>query len=175
VIVIGGSGDYFDVADTVIAMENYVPRDATSEAKLIASKYRAERKPEGGDSFGRISNRIPVAESMDPSRGRRDVKVTAKGVKTLLFGRNEIDLTSIEQLVDPSQIRSIGDAMVYAKSSYMDGRRTLREIIDLVVEDISEKGLDILSPFPEGNYALPRKFEITAAINRLRTIRMKTA
>ena len=100
--------------------------------------------------------------------------MTAKGVKTLLFGRSEIDLTAVEQLVTPSQIRSIGDAIVYAKSNYMNGGRTLGEIMDLVMEDIEEKGLDILSPFPVGDYALPRKFEVAAAMNRLRTIRMRT-
>jgi len=173
VIVIGGSGDYFDVADTVIVMEDYLPRDATEEAKLIARKYRAERRPEGGESFGGVSDRIPIAESIDPSKGKRDVKITAKGVKTLLFGRNEIDLTAVEQLVDPSQIRAIGDAIVYAKSNYMDGRRTLREIMDLVMGDIEREGLDILSPYPAGDYALPRRFEIAAAINRLRTVRMR--
>ncbi len=174
VIVIGGSGDYFDVADKVIVMEDYLPKDATTEARLIASKCRAERKSEGGGTFGRISSRIPIANSIDPSKGKRDVKVTAKGVKTLLFGRSEIDLTAVEQLVTPSQIRSIGDAIVYAKSSYMSGGHTLGEIMDLVMGDIEEKGLDILSPFPVGDYALPRKFEVAAAINRLRTVRMKT-
>jgi len=154
-------------------MEDYLPRDATAEAKLIASKYRAERRPEGGGAFGRISDRTPIAGSIDPSRGKRDVKITARGVRMLLFGRNEIDLTAVEQLVDPSQMRSIGDAIAYAKSSYMNGRRTLREIMELVMEDIENKGLDVLAPFPVGDYALPRKFEIAAALNRLRTVRMK--
>jgi predicted ABC-class ATPase len=36
VIVMGGSGDYFDVADTVIMMDAYEPRDVTNEARALA-------------------------------------------------------------------------------------------------------------------------------------------
>jgi predicted ABC-class ATPase len=36
ILVMGGSGDYFDVADTVIAMENFQPEDVTEKAKAIA-------------------------------------------------------------------------------------------------------------------------------------------
>ena len=35
ILVLGGSGDYFAVADTVICMESYVPRDVTAEALAI--------------------------------------------------------------------------------------------------------------------------------------------
>jgi hypothetical protein len=38
VLVIGGCGDYFDVADTVVAMESYEPRDVTARAKAIAAE-----------------------------------------------------------------------------------------------------------------------------------------
>ncbi|EER03626.1 hypothetical protein Pmar_PMAR009402, partial [Perkinsus marinus ATCC 50983] len=37
VMVIGGSGDYFHVADTVVMMDQYVPYDVTSRAKQIAA------------------------------------------------------------------------------------------------------------------------------------------
>jgi predicted ABC-class ATPase len=36
ILVMGGSGDYFDVADTVIAMENFQPEDVTEKAQAIA-------------------------------------------------------------------------------------------------------------------------------------------
>ncbi|MEE8472125.1 MAG: ABC-ATPase domain-containing protein, partial [Dehalococcoidia bacterium] len=41
VLVIGGSGDYFDVADRVICMVDYRPYDLTRESRAIARKYRA--------------------------------------------------------------------------------------------------------------------------------------
>jgi predicted ABC-class ATPase len=39
ILVMGGSGDYFDVADRVIGMENYLPQDLTIKAKAIAKQY----------------------------------------------------------------------------------------------------------------------------------------
>ncbi len=173
ILVMGGSGDYFDVADTVIMMDEYRPRDVTARARAIAEKYRTERKPEGGPHFGEITHRVPLAESLDPSKGKREVKITAKGVKTILFGRHEIDLSAVEQLVDPSQLNAIGQALYYAREKYMDGRRTVREILDAVERDIAEHGLDVLDPRPMGDYAYFRRFELAAALNRLRTLRVK--
>ena len=173
ILVMGGSGDYFDVADTVIMMDEYRPRDVTVQARAIAEKYRSERRPEGGDRFGDITHRIPIAASLDPSKGKREVKITARGVKTILFGRHEIDLSAVEQLVDPSQLNAIGQALYYAREKYMDGRRTLREILDAVERDIQHHGLDVIDSRPMGDYAYFRRFELAAALNRLRTLRIK--
>jgi predicted ABC-class ATPase len=169
ILVIGGSGDYFDVADLVICMKDYQPYQVTEQARAIAEKYRAERKPEGGPHFGTISERIPLAHSFDASKGRREVKISPKGLQSIAFGTHTIDLGAVEQLTDPSQTRAIGDAIYYA-TSYMDGKRTLREIVNAVLADIKAKGLDALSPRPVGDYAQFRGLELGAAINRLRTL-----
>ncbi len=172
ILVIGGSGDYFDVADRVICMVEYKPCDVTDEARLIVEKYKAERKKEGGKGFGGIVGRVPLAQSFDPSRGRKEVKISSRGVQSIEFGTHEIDLGAIEQLVDTSQTRTIGDAIYYAMH-YMDGERTLKEIVDSVLKDVNEKGLDVISPRPVGDYAEFRGFELTAAINRLRTLAVR--
>ncbi|MEG4962592.1 MULTISPECIES: ABC-ATPase domain-containing protein [unclassified Microcoleus] len=170
ILVMGGSGDYFDVADTVIAMDNFYAYNVTEKAKKIAKNYLISRAAEGGENFGEISQRVPVPASLDPSRGRRDVRVKVRDVDELAFGNEEIDLGAVEQIVDSGQLRAIAAAMVYAKQQYMDGKRTLSEIIDLVMADIDAQGMDILSPFPEGDFAMFRRFELAAAINRLRSL-----
>ncbi len=171
ILVVGGSGDYFDVADTVIGMENYLPHNLTEKAKEIARKYSSERRREGGESFGDIRERIPIRESFDPSKGKRDVKIGAKGVHTIQFGYQIIDLSSVEQIVDNSQTRAIGDAILYAMK-YMDNRRTIREILNLVEEDIEKRGLQIINRIPVGNYAYFRREELAAAINRMRSLKI---
>ncbi len=171
IIVIGGSGDYFDVADLVICMKQYSAEDCTIEAKNIAGKYIRKRKIEGGECFGVVKERIPLRESFDPQRGRRNVKVSSKGLYSIEFGRGTIELWALEQLVSESQTAAIADAIVYAMK-YMDGKRTLAGVIKLVMEDIKKKGLDILWNIPRGDYALFRSFELAGAINRLRTVRM---
>jgi predicted ABC-class ATPase len=170
ILVMGGSGDYFDVADTVIAMENFQADDVTEKAKEIAIKYSISRAVEGGENFGEITQRVPIPASLDPSLGRRDVRVKVRDVDELAFGTEEIDLGAIEQIVDRGQLRAIAAAMVYAKQQYMDGKRTLSEIIDLVMADIDAQGMDILSPFPEGDFAMFRRFEFAAVINRVRSL-----
>jgi hypothetical protein len=85
-------------------------------------------------------------------------------------------LDDVEQLVDVNQTRAIGDIIRYAMENYMDGKTTLKEIIQKVHRDIEEKGLDVISPFEglhPGDYAQPRPQEIGAAINRLRILKVK--
>lgn len=169
ILVIGGSGDYFDVADHVLCMVDYRPQDVTDQAKAIADTHRAERRAEGGASFGSITERIPRAESLDPSRGRRPVKISAKGRHTILFGRYPIALQAVEQIVDTGQTRALGDALNFA-GRFMDGETTVNTVLDAVLKEIEEDGLDALNAFPVGNLALFRKAELAAALNRLSTL-----
>ena len=81
ILVMGGSGDYLDVADTVILMREYVPEDVTEQARRIARAFPTERRREVSQPLERLVERIPLAESLDPSRGRREVKIEAKAVE----------------------------------------------------------------------------------------------
>ena len=172
ILVMGGSGDYFDAADRVICMDEFAPRDVTEQALAIAVKYRAERNVESGGVMGEVSGRIPVAESLDASRGKRDVKISGRGTRTIIFGVHEIDLSSVEQIVHDSQTRAIGDAIHYSKR-YMDGRRTLKDVITLVMKDIKDKGMDAVTSRKSGEYGRFRELEFTASLNRLRTLKVK--
>lgn len=170
ILVMGGSGDYFDVADTAIAMDNFQAYNVTEKAKEIAIAYSTSRTPEGGSHFGKITQRVPLPASLDPSRGRREVRVKVRDVDEVAFGTEDIDLAAVEQIVDSGQLRAIAAVMVYAKQEYMDGKRTLSEILDRVMADIQSQSMDILSPFPQGDFAMFRRHELAAAINRLRSL-----
>jgi predicted ABC-class ATPase len=173
ILVMGGSGDYFDVADTVIAMENFQPQDVTEKAKAIAQQHSTERTPEGGEQFGQITPRVPLPESIDPSRGQREVKLKVRDVDEVVFGTEEIDLSAVEQIVEAGQLRAIAPAIVYAKGQYINGRRTLPEILNGVMADLESQGLDLLSNLPEGDLVLFRRLELAAALNRLRTLKVR--
>ena len=170
ILVMGGSGDYFDVADTVIAMDNFQPYEVTEKARAIAQQYATERTAEGGATFGKITPRIPLSESLDPSRGKRSVTLKVRDVDGVVFGSENIDLSAVEQIVEVGQLRAIAAAMVYAKENYLDGGQTVSQMLDGVLADIDRKGLDILKPFPQGDLVKFRRFELAAAINRLRTL-----
>ena len=173
ILVIGGSGDYFDVADHVIGMDSYEPADRTKEAKAIAEQFSSQRQQESFSPFAALTPRIPLPRSIDPSKGRRDNNIKTRDVETISFGMETIDLSAVSQLVDTSQTRAIADAIWYAQQTYMDGKRPLTEIIELVMRDIEKRGLRVIGSRSNADYAAFRKYELSAAINRLRTLKVK--
>lgn len=173
ILVMGGSGDYFDVASTVIAMDNFQPQDVTAAAKAIAAAHKNERLLEGGDTFGTITPRVPVAESIDASRGKRLVTVKVRDTDSLGFGTEDIDLSAVEQLVETAQIRAIALGILYGKEKYGEENLSLAAMLTKVMADIEEEGLDILSEYPQADLAYFRRFELVAALNRLRTLQIQ--
>ncbi len=176
VLVMGGCGDYFDVADTVVAMQNYQPLDVTKDAQRVAREFRTKREIETTTPLSAAGSRIPVWESLDPSRGKREVNIEARSVEAIAFGREVIDLSGVEQLVDPSQTRAIGYALHLASRRLMEGG--MHAMAQGLVELFDDAGLDGLDPYHQGerhpgNFARPRAFEIAAALNRLRTLRIR--
>jgi len=167
VLVLGGIGDYFDIADCVIQMVDYQAQDVTEEARRIVTQTSGGRIPEGDDSPIRFRARVPLVESISPLNRYGKFRVSAKEVHRLQFGDQEIDLTDIEQLKELSQTKALGFAIAYAKK-YMDGINTLSEVVDKVDQDIRMQGLDILSERINGNFATFRKIELASAMNRLR-------
>ncbi|QQK80178.1 ABC-ATPase domain-containing protein [Salicibibacter cibi] len=171
IIVVGGTGDYFDVADTVTMMDAYRPYDVTGKAKEIAKEARSQRITHEAAPFTVESTRYPLEKSFDARRGKKE-KVDARGKHTILYGRETIDLSAVEQCIDPSQTRAIARTLHYLAKKYTNGNHTLGELLD-IYERETASGLDELSPFKgkhPGDLARPRRFEIAAAINRLRTL-----
>ncbi|MGM0651710.1 MAG: P-loop domain-containing protein, partial [Bacillota bacterium] len=129
--------------------------------------------PEGGNDFGKINNRLPQPGSFEPRKGHK-VKIKAQGIKGLQFGKENINLHYVEQLVEPGQTRAIGDMIYFAlQKEYISGRHTLKEIITLLDQIVDEQGLEVFSPDPlrpNGDYSRPRSLELAAAINRLRSL-----
>ncbi|MGA1821214.1 MAG: ABC-ATPase domain-containing protein [Thermoplasmatota archaeon] len=172
ILVMGGSGDYLDVADRVICMESYVPHDRTEEAMRIAGEIKTSRVNEGGNDFGSVRQRIPLGSSLDPSKGRRDRKVSIKGVRTIQFGRSIIDLSSVSQLVDLGQTRGIAEGLL-AAMDMMDDRASMSDILDRIELELKNSGIDLVARGKIGDTAVFRKLELAAAINRLRTLSVR--
>ncbi|GAB6876345.1 ABC-ATPase domain-containing protein [Thermaerobacter litoralis] len=174
ILVVGGAGDYLDVADTVIRMDAYRAQDATAEAREVATRFPTGRIAEDPGPFPPVPARVPLPASLDPRRGAK-VKIRAHGTDEITFGFEEIDLSAVEQLVDPSQTRAVGAMIRYMTGRHIDGRRSLREALEALYAELDEHGLDRISPFPTpaGDLALPRLFEVGAAINRLRSLRVE--
>ncbi len=169
VMVVGGSGDYFDVADQVLLMDSYVVDDATIRAREIAEANPSKRKNESVLAFGPPKPRFPSEASFDSSRGRREVKIDTRGLRSLVFGSTAVDLSCVEQLVAVSQTRAIGNA-IHRYAQHFASQGSLEQGLRRLEEELDEGGLDLLSSFKVGNLARPRAYEIAAAINRMRTL-----
>ena len=171
-LVVGGSGDYFEVADTVVAMRDYRPHDVTEEAAALVERYPTRRTDEGG-AWREPSRRAPMPGSIDARRGRRERSLKAFGTETLEFGISRIDTTAVEQLVEEAQLRAIGRAIVLAAERCMDEGATVRRVVRCVMDEIGAHGLDRLDRYPLGDMAEFRPHELAAVLNRLRTLRCR--
>ncbi|TFG93599.1 MAG: ATPase, partial [Myxococcales bacterium] len=177
-LVMGGSGDYLEMADHVIAMRCFEAFEVTAEARAIAADFPTGRRCEAAEPLAAPLARAPLAASFDASRGRRDVRIDARGRDTLLFGRAEIDLRGVPQIVDASQTRAIGYAILRVACGLEQQETSLRELLGILDAELAIEGLDDLDPLHRpgthpGELARPRALEIAAAINRLRTLRLR--
>jgi predicted ABC-class ATPase len=173
ILAMGGSGDYFDVADTVIMLDEYRALDRTADAKQVAARIRTGRQDEGIAPITQIQRRLPYAESIDPSRGRRAIKIAAHSLNRLLFGKAEVDLAAQAQLVDISQTRTIGELLVLIKKRLGEQPQSVAELLEQIARDLEVEGLDMVVGRPVGYLASVRCFEIAAALNRLRGIKFR--
>ena len=109
-----------------------------------------------------------MTRSPDPGRASAETKpgktkTQARGRDTLVFGRDDVDLRAVEQIADASQVRAIGQLLAALSKS----GKTLEQPAEAIARQL-EEGPAALSQRPDGDLALPRTFEVMAALNRLR-------
>ena len=167
VIVAGSSGAYFHVADSIIQMDRYLPRDITAFAKKEAAAFplSAEALPPAG--FPHVSRRPKPSPAF--REGER-IKLKTLGRDGISVGRETVDLRYVEQLADSEQAAALGCCLVYAQQRLLDGKKDLRQVAAELEEILEGEGLSALCgdrggvPF----LARPRKQEIFACFNRYR-------
>lgn len=174
VLVVGGAGDYLDVADCVIGMDTYQPSDMTLAAKRVAAELpqAAEAVSVTLERWQIPGPRCPRPESFDASRGRRMERVRSRSTRSIEFGREEVDVSSVAQLIDPAQCRLIGDVLLSLSRGLCDGRMSLSEILDELERRATREGIEALAEPSFGDRAYVRRQEVAAAINRLRSLRI---
>ena len=92
--------------------------------------------------------------------------------RSIEFGAEEIDVALLYQIVDPAQCRMIGDALLRLARGLCDGRRDLPRILAALEQEMRDGGLEALAAPGFGDRARARRFEIAAALNRLRSLRV---
>ena len=171
VIVAGSSGAYFHVADSIIQMDRYIPKDITGYAKREAEGFPAIRgvdEPAGEPDF----SRCPKASGA--FKGGSRIKMKTMGREAVSIDRETIDLRYVEQIVDSEQVTALGHCVKYAQKNIFDGKTTLIQVVDQLEAVMEKQGMAAVceSRSSVANMARPRRQEIFACFDRYRSLKL---
>ncbi|WP_311588289.1 ABC-ATPase domain-containing protein [Varibaculum massiliense] len=175
IMVMGGSGDFLDLADQVLLLENYLPFDATARAREVS---RGETAASSADSAAAPWPQEAVRKRLllscpPPQAGRRE-KTRAEGTSTLRLNREEIDISALAQVVDPGQ----AEAIAYAIRALVTDATGKETIADACHRFAAEFASSSWQAFAAGRYpaflAAPRFQDIFAALCRYRHLKARS-
>ncbi|WP_282176172.1 ABC-ATPase domain-containing protein [Vibrio nereis] len=169
VIVMGGSGDYLDVADTVIQMHDYLAVDVTEKAKQVIIQHPTERHNESESPLETFRPRSLNRAALQKILADGKFRVSAKGVDSLRFGKEFTDLSALEQLESSSEVNAIG--WLWFQLAQLPGwsSNPAKEVAQMLANDWSK-----LMP-NQGDLAKPRTLDVMAALNRMRKSQFKAS
>ncbi|EHH3728948.1 ABC-ATPase domain-containing protein [Vibrio parahaemolyticus] len=167
IIVMGGSGDYLDVANTVIQMHDYQAVDVTEKAKQVIVQHPTQRHNESEESLQtfrpRALNRVALMNILTDGKFR----VSAKGKDSLRFGKEFTDLSALEQIESADEVNAIG--WLWFQLAQLPGwcNNPAKEIEEML------SGEWHASLPKQGDLAKPRTLDVMAALNRMRKSQFK--
>ncbi|HCH0924478.1 P-loop domain-containing protein [Vibrio parahaemolyticus] len=167
IIVMGGSGDYLDVANTVIQMHDYQAVDVTEKAKQVIAQHPTQRHNESEESLQtfrpRVLNRVALMNILTDGKFR----VSAKGKDSLRFGKEFTDLSALEQIESADEVNAIG--WLWFQLAQLPGwcNNPAKEIEEML------SGEWHASLPKQGDLAKPRTLDVMAALNRMRKSQFK--
>lgn len=167
ILVIGGSGDYFDVADNVVMMDCYKCLDVTERAKQIVvnSPKSDQHLSSTSIPFGTIRPRYAYGDAF-----KANGKVAVRSKDTVSYGEQELNLSALEQIVAKSQTSAISMALQIFARLAGSGPSSLPGVLASLETVMDDGGLDALAPGQyNGGLARPRTLEFAGAVNRLRS------
>ncbi len=172
VIATNGAGDLLDIADTVIVMKDFVPECATAASEKIVQS-RPSGRIAGNDAVIKLPKaRRPMGQSLESRREKRGEKSRPRGIGYIQYGDEFIDMECVPQLVSPSQARGIARG-ISLLHRLMNGSRTFGDAVNEVVRRVDTVGLDTLSNRRMGDLSAFRAHELAAAVNRLKSLKVK--
>lgn len=171
ILVVGSSGAYFQIADTVLQMERYVPKEITAYAKEAARDF-----PRIAPSDALLEkpkfDRRPLPSQEFKSNDR--IKIKTQGLDGVVLNKETIDLRYLEQLADSEQVTALGYCLKYAQKNILDGRKNLCQVVDALEAVLDKNTLAAIceSSSSIACMARPRRQEIFACFNRYRSLKL---
>ncbi|MBU3216337.1 ABC-ATPase domain-containing protein [Clostridium estertheticum] len=172
IMVVGSSGEFFDVADSVIQLDNYEAKDVTKEAKKLSRGNIMQRIIDRDLKTNVVFNRVVKAGTI--TQGDKGIKMKTIGLSVLSINREDIELRAVEQIVDSEQVNAIGIIMKWAEVSLMNKGLNFGDMVDNIICQIDRDGLISMDRLKggSGSLAMPRKQEIMATYNRYRKLKI---
>jgi predicted ABC-class ATPase len=168
-LVMGGSGDYFDSADQIIAMDSFQPKRVTARAKQIIVENPSSRKIEAQFPLPQVQMRKRDLSTLDFSRGKKPCVIQTQRLVSLILGQTEIDVRYVEQLIETGQLELCGWIFKQLKEiQKTDPTVSNADAIKIILHTIEAGELESIAPFNNGLLALPRFQDVMAVLNRLR-------
>ncbi|MEZ8344862.1 P-loop domain-containing protein [Vibrio splendidus] len=167
IVVMGGSGDYLDVADTVIQMHDYQAVDVTAKAQEVIAQHPTQRTNECETALEtfvpRSLNRAALMNILTDGKFR----VNAKGKESLRFGKEFADLSALEQLESTSEVNAIGWAWFQFAQTPGWSSNPAKEFSAILSDEWHVNMPNY------GDLAKPRVLDVMAALNRMRKSQFK--
>ena len=173
ILVAGSSGAFFHVADTIIQMDAYRPKDVKMSVEALLPEYPPADLCSNAEPFTLpTEKRMFVMERKIKRHGRGEreerIKTKVMGTDGFSIEHNIVDLRCVEQLIDTEQTAALAAILkhiVKKGSICMEMQELVAEINTL----LKKKGM---AAFVEGalscGYAYPRKEELYLMLNRFR-------
>ncbi|MBQ9438761.1 MAG: ABC-ATPase domain-containing protein [Lachnospiraceae bacterium] len=182
VLVAGSSGAFFNVADNVIQMDEYVPVNITEKAwqavgrstESADNKLMSTENPEASvpSLRFRADPRIPL-----PNRELltdRRVKVRASGTDNVSINHESVEVRFVEQLIDNEQTNLLAQLLKELQTKVFDGKTPLSACLEKTYERLLKNGFSAFFRAEDmpANLAMARKQELFAMVNRTRNIKL---
>lgn len=177
IFVVGGLGSFLQKADCCLLMDNYQCEDITTKVRKQLGAI-----VEKSHSFTFSNHRYLSADNFDPAytnqRLKKEIPKRIKDLrnapKQLEYGMDLINLEALPQLVEAPQMLAIGYCLLFlnAKIQKQSEPQLLENGLEWLTTQLEQHGLSCLQADYPGTLSLPRKYEIAAAINRIRSLKI---
>ncbi|MFB9136878.1 P-loop domain-containing protein [Vibrio olivae] len=162
IIVMGGSGDYLDIADTVIQMHDYQAIDVTEKAQQVIAQHPTQRHNECEKPLLDFTPRALNGAAIQKILVEGKYRVTAKGKESLRLGKEFTNLSALEQLESSNQVNAIG-WLCFQIAQQPGWTQNPAEFVERQLHDQWHHQMP-----EQGDLAKPRVLDVLATLNRMR-------
>jgi predicted ABC-class ATPase len=167
-IVLGGSGDYFEVADQVLRMHEFEPSLVTAEAKRIVGTHPTQRRCEERRPFPEVTARLLDVKRLNFQRGKKECVIQTRGLDALILGAKEVNTRYLEQFAEEGQLEACGWLLKHLQEDAGGNPAPALHGLKRLIAGLDAKGLEPLMPYNNGMLAQPRLQEAMAVLARIR-------